>query len=121
VALTLTPRWAGWCAGDIGSLDVLRALDLPAMQRLGLFLVDRRRLEEWLRTPRLVQMEAADVEEVLTEPERQHRYPIDPTCNALRNMCCRIAGHRPPNTFVAGSCGYVCVCVCVCVCMRVCA
>eukprot|EP01047_Picozoa_sp_COSAG01_P072106 COSAG01_NODE_11375_length_1949_cov_1.412973_3_plen_116_part_00 len=113
---------------------MLRALDLPAMQRLGLFIVDRRRLEEWLRTPRLVQMEAADVEEVLTEPERQHRYP-DPTCNALRvlphrkppaaqrlcgqRVCQRVLPHRKPPA-AQRLCGRplrVCVCVCVCVCV----
>jgi hypothetical protein len=60
---------------SLPAMGALLELDLPSMQRIGLGIVDRRQLEEFIQSERVQRVQLVPVEEVLTEPERQARNP----------------------------------------------
>jgi hypothetical protein len=59
----------------ISSLGELRALELSAMQRMGLGIVDRRQLQEFLQAARVQGAHEPRPTEVMTEPQRLARTP----------------------------------------------
>jgi hypothetical protein len=61
------------CARSLSEVSALRALDLQGMKDLGLSIVDRRKLDAFRQTERVRNVEDVEMEEVMTEPERQRR------------------------------------------------